>query len=279
VINRRPQWANLNVTQINNINNRWRGGLDHMYNWRDRYPNRWNYWRGWGNRVRAGWPYRGYRGWFTTSWWNIHYHPLAGWHYHFSRYHYPPSYWWGVPTWAAVSSWFTWTRPGVVWAQPIYYDYGPGGNVVYQNNSVYVGGQQVASAADFAMSAADLATVAPPPTPEAAEDVQWMALGTFAISSNEKETDPSRVVQLAVDKDGIISGTLFNTQTNDSETIQGRVDKETQRVAMRIGDKENIVAETGLYNLTQDEAPMLVHFGPDKTEDWLLVRLEDSQAE
>jgi hypothetical protein len=182
-----------------------------------------------------------------------------------------------VPTWPALSSWFIWTRPGIGW-QPIYYDYGPGGNVVFQNNFVYIGGQQVASAADFAMSAADLATVAPPPTPEAAEDAEWMALGTFAVSSNEKEIDPSRVIQLAVDRDGIISGTLFNTQTNDAETIQGRVDKETQRVAMRVGDKENIVAETGLYNLTQDEAPMLVHFGPDKVEEWLLVRLEDSET-
>jgi hypothetical protein len=279
VINRRPQWANLNVTQINNINNRWRGGIGNCYDWRRRYPNRSNYWRGWGNRVRTHWAYPGYRNWFNTSWWNNHYHALCGWHYHFSRFRYPPSYWWSVPTWASLSTWFTWTRPGVVWAQPVYYDYGAGGNVVYQDNSVYIGGQQVATAADFAMSAADLATVPPPPTPEAAEDVEWMALGTFAVSSNEKEADPSRVIQLAVDKDGIISGTLFNTQTNDAETIQGRVDKETQRVAMRIGDKENIVAETGLYNLTQDEAPLLVHFGPDKVEDWLLVRLEDSGTE
>ena len=245
----------------------------------DRYPNRYNYWRGWGNHVRTHWAHPGYRGWFNTSWWNLHYHALGGWHYHYSRFRYPPSYWWGVPTWAGLSTWFTWTRPGVVWAQPVYYDYGTGGNVVYQNNNVYVGGQQVASAADFAMSAADLATVPPPPTPEAAEDVEWMALGTFAVSSNEKETDPSRVMQLAVDKDGVVSGTLFNTQTNEAETVQGRVDKETQRVAMRIGDKENIVVETGLYNLTQNEAPALVHFGPDKVEDWLLVRLEDSEAQ
>lgn len=229
--------------------------------------------------MRTHWAHPGYRGWFNTSWWNLHYHALGGWHYHYSRFRYPPSYWWGVPTWAGLSTWFTWTRPGVVWTQPIYYDYGTGGNVVYQNNNVYVGGQQVASAADFAMSAADLATVPPPPTPEAAEDVEWMALGTFAVSSNEKETDPSRVMQLAVDKDGVVSGTLFNTQTNEAETVQGRVDKETQRVAMRIGDKENIVVETGLYNLTQDEAPALVHFGPDKVEDWLLVRLEDSDKQ
>jgi hypothetical protein len=45
-------------------------------------------------------------------------------------------------------------------------------------------------------------------------------------------------------------------------------------VAFRIGESENIVVETGLYNLTQEEAPALVHFGTDKVEDWLLVRLE-----
>jgi hypothetical protein len=185
-----------------------------------------------------------------------------------------------VPTWTALSTWFTWpARPATVWAQPVYYDYGTGGNVVYQNNNVYIGGQDVATAADFAMSAADLATVAPPATPEDAENVEWMALGTFAVSSNQKETDPSRVIQLAVDKNGVISGTLFNTETDDAETIQGRVDKDTQRVAMRIGDKENIVVETGLYNLTQNEAPVLVHFGPDKVEDWLLVRLENSETQ
>jgi hypothetical protein len=270
--------VNLNVTQINNINNRWRGGLGNLYHWRDRYPNRYSFWRGWGNSVRGHWAYRGYRNWFNTGWWNNHYHVLCGWHYHFSRFRYPPSYWWGVPSWAALLSWFTW-RPAVVWAQPIYYDYGAGGNVVFRNNYVYVGGQQVATAPDFAMSAADLATVPPPPTPQAAEDVQWMALGTFAVSSNEKETDPSRVIQLAIDKDGVISGTLYNAETNVAETVQGRVDKETQRVAMRIGDKENIVIETGLYNLTQDEAPLLVHYGPDKAEDWLLVRLENPDAQ
>ena len=33
--------------------------------------------------------------------------------------------------------------------------------------------------------------------------------------------------------------------------------------------------ETGLYNLTLEQAPVLVHFGSERTEDWLLVRLEN----
>ena len=44
---------------------------------------------------------------------------------------------------------------------------------------------------------------------------------------------------------------------------------------MRIGENEDLVVETGLYNLTQEEAPLLVHFGTEKVEEWLLVRLED----
>jgi hypothetical protein len=32
-----------------------------------------------------------------------------------------------------------------------------------------------------------------------------------------------------------------------------------------------------LYNLTQQEAPLLVHFGRDKVENWLLVRLDNPE--
>jgi len=181
-----------------------------------------------------------------------------------------------VPTWAGLSGWFTWNAAlANVWADPIYYDYGVGGNVVYQNNMVYVGGQQVANSADFAESAADLATVPPPENEEQAAQAEWMPLGTFAMSTGEKDTDPTHVVQLAVTKDGIIGGTLFNYQTNQSVSIQGKVDKETQRVAFRLGDRDNLIAETGMYNLTQNEVPVLVHFGTEKTENFLFVRLKD----
>ncbi len=147
--------------------------------------------------------------------------------------------------------------------------------MVYNDNSVYINGDQVATSTEFAQSAADLATVDAPARDEDAENAEWMPLGTFALSAGEKDVEPTRMVQLAVDKQGIISGTLFNTQTEENQSVQGQVDKETQRVAIRIGESEDLVAETGLYNLTQDEAPLLVHFGTEKTENWLLVRLED----
>jgi hypothetical protein len=34
-----------------------------------------------------------------------------------------------------------------------------------------------------------------------------------------------------------------------------------------------------LYNLTKDEAPALIHFGTEKTQQWLLVRMDDPEAE
>ena len=110
-----------------------------------------------------------------------------------------------------------------------------------------------------------------------AAKAEWMPLGTFAVATSEKEGEPTKVIQLAVDRQGIISGTFFNQQTDVTQAVQGQVDKETQRVAFRIGDNENVVVETGLYNLTQDETPVLVHYGADKTEYFLLVRLPEPE--
>jgi hypothetical protein len=155
----------------------------------------------------------------------------------------------------------------------VYYDYGPGGNVTYLNDAVYLDGQQIATAEEFALSAAELATVAPPVNDEQAAAAEWMPLGAFALSAHEREATPTRVIQLAVNRDGIISGTLYNTETDQAYTVQGQVDRETQRVAFRIGESADTVFETGLYNLTQDEAPLLVHFGPDRVATYLLVRL------
>ena len=127
--------------------------------------------------------------------------------------------------------------------------------------------------------AMDLATVPPPESEEQAAEAEWMPLGTFAISTNEKDNQPSQVVQLAVSKEGIVSGTLFNVDTDQAQAVQGQVDKETQRVALRFGESDSVVAETGLYNLTQEEAPVLVHFGTERFENYLLVRLEEPADE
>lgn len=177
-----------------------------------------------------------------------------------------------------MTRWFVWGSTSNSYAQPAYYDYGTGGNVTYDNSTVYVNSQPVASTTEYAQSAATLATVEPPPSEDEAAKVEWLPLGTFAVSVNEKEVDTSRVIQLAVSKTGIISGTFYNSSTDKSQSVQGQVDKDTQRAAFRIGDSDKIVVETGIYNLTQQEASVLVHFGAEKQENWMLIRLEDPES-
>ncbi|MBL8822096.1 MAG: mu-protocadherin- cell-suface protein, partial [Planctomycetia bacterium] len=182
--------------------------------------------------------------------------------------------------WAGLTTWFSWNAASnAAWQQPIYYDYGTGGNVYISNNYAMVGGQQVATRDEFAESAAVLATVPPPANEEQAAAVEWMPLGTFALSTSEKDTEPTRVLQLAVTKDGIIGGTWYNYQTEQSVSIQGKVDKDTQRVAFRIGENDNLIAETGMYNLTKDEVPLMVHFGTQKTEQFMMVRLKYNEED
>jgi hypothetical protein len=54
------------------------------------------------------------------------------------------------------------------------------------------------------------------------------------------------------------------------------VDKKTQRAAWTFSDGKNtdIIMETGLFNLTQDQTEALVHFGKERTQQWLMVRLD-----
>lgn len=280
--NNRPSWVNINNVQINNINRSWNNTIvrpnSPMWGWGAAHPARIGFWAGWGVGVRAGWGMRPWnRGWFGPTWWGAHPFAPGGWHYWHQFAFHPWGFWWTRPAWPVFATWFTWSAPPAAWAQPIFYDYGTGGNVTFVDNRVFIGGDDIASTAEFAESAAALATVDPPANEQEAENAEWLPLGTFALSTNEKDKEPSRVVQLAVNKQGIISGTMFNYETEQTQAIQGKVDKDTQRVAFRIGDKDNVVAETGLYNLTQDEAPLLVHYGPQKHENYLLVRLESGE--
>ena len=87
-------------------------------------------------------------------------------------------------------------------------------------------------------------------------------------------------MQLAINKSGAIGGKLLRPDERDEpSSIQGAVDKKTQRVAWTVGENKHTVGETGLYNLTKDEAPALIHIGKDKTQQWTLVRLKQPEQD
>ncbi len=247
----------------------------------------WDQWRGgdrwdrWANPVRNHWRHN-HRPWFNNRWWASH---AVHRHNHYLNYfgfgigpwgwgYRPWNYWWGQPTWYGVTGWFgNWG-----WNDPWYYDYGYGGNVVYYDDGVYVGDTLVGSPIEYAESAAALATI-PADAIDRDPTGDWMALGTFAMVANGQEEDPSRSIQLAVDKNGIVSGTYFNRERDEAYAVTGRVDRDTQRVAFRIDNNPDVVYETGIYNLTQDQTPVLVHDGSEDPFTYLLVRLDQPEGE
>jgi hypothetical protein len=219
---------------------------------------------------------RGYDNWgiYGRGWYGAH--PgawyAAGW---------GAGYAWNWATWDSLGAWMSYYP-----AQPVYYDYG--NNVVYENNNVYVNDQPVGTAEQYYDSAAQLAATgataedpaAAPADNSGANGDDWLPLGVFALTKSN-EASGNLTLQLAVNKQGIIRGNYTDSTAGTTEQIQGSVDKQTQRVAFTIGDNKDDVVETGIYNLTKDEAPVLIHFGKDRTEQWLLVRLKqpDSASE
>ena len=118
----------------------------------------------------------------------------------------------------------------------------------------------------------------PPDIQPAADD--WMPLGVFALTQDGQSVSdqPTMFLQLAVSKQGIIAGTFQNTATGVVKSVEGMVDKETQRTAWTAEDQSRPLMETGLSNLTQDTAGVLVHFDNGDTQRWLMARLKQPQG-
>jgi hypothetical protein len=156
--------------------------------------------------------------------------------------------------------------------QPFAYNYGT--NITYQDDQVCYGDQPIATADQYYQQASVLAQSAPAPDPNSSE---WLPLGVFALVQGD-QSDPHYIMQLAVNKSGILAGNYSDLMSGTNVPVHGAVDRKTQRVAWTVGENKHTVGETGLYNLTQDEAPALIHIGKDKTQQWTLVRLQQPQA-
>src|SRR5262249_31019299 len=205
----------------------------------------------------------GYWGCFYPSWFAVH--PgcwvVPAW---------PVGFYWMPITWPVFAPFF-WGIPVV---DPINYDYGS--TVVYQGPNVYINGQDAGTAAQFAEQATTLAeqgqTANAPPTEE------WKPLGVFALVQGDEKTS-NNIFQLAVNKAGIIRGNYYDGLLDTTTEVYGSVDKKTQRAAWTIGKKKDRVFEAGIYNLTQQECPCLVHIGTQQTDQMLLVRMEQPKTD
>jgi hypothetical protein len=224
--------------------------IDNRQEWRDNRVDRRNEVR---NQVRENHPW--------MDFWSDH----PGW----AAWRISRPYRWA--TWGAITGWV-----GYGWTDPMAYGYGE--DVYYQDDSVYYGGEVVATGEEYAQQAEAIVQSAPEVPVETAE---WMPLGVFALTQDGQASgpEPSVFLQLAISKEGIISGTLHNTATNKTQTIEGMADKTSQRAAWTVQGKSWPIMETGIVNLTEDSAPALIHFEDGTTQQWLMVRLEEPAPE
>jgi len=191
--------------------------------------------------------------------------------------HYPNA--WRAAAWTAGTFW-----AGANWGalastcgypvQPVVYDYGS--TLVYEGDQVYYNGEPVATADQYMEQAAQIATQGAQAQPEANQE--WTPLGVFGMVQGD-EQDANKIFQLAINKDGVLRGNYYDALTDTTVPVYGAVDKTTQRAAWTIGERKDTVYETGIANLTEPETSMLVHFGKDRTQQWMLVRLEKPEGQ
>jgi hypothetical protein len=207
--------------------------------------------RGIGAGIRGGqYPY------FTNDWFGNH---RGAWF---------PGVWagglgfWGVPLWDNFAPW-----EGIVGA-PIPYDYGS--TAVIQDDTMYLNGEPLGPVADY--SAQALALDDAGRAGMVADSDEWQPLGVFGLIQGNEAT-AQRIFQLAVNKNGIVRGNYYDAIADNNQPVFGEVDKKSQRVVWSVGDRKDIVYEAGLNNLLQNETTVLIHYGKERTQQMILVRL------
>lgn len=180
-----------------------------------------------------------------------------------------PTKWAGVAAWTAVG----WAALSSTCGYPAdttcSYDYGS--NVVYQDDSVYVNGEAVATSAEYSEQAATIADTGK--QADAKKEDEWQALGVFAMVQGE-ETTSNNIFQLAVNKAGVLRGNYYNALTDTNEPVYGQVDPKSQRCCWTVGDKKTPTYEAGIFNLTEEQTTMMVHYSKEKSQQFTLIRIE-----
>ena len=179
-----------------------------------------------------------------------------------------PRNWWAWATAGAVTGWLVGSNVG----SPVYFDYGT--NIYYEGDNVYYDGEVIATADQYAEQAQAIAAAVPQDVDP--DKVDWLPLGIFALTQKDGSAeDATLFLQLAVSKDGIIAGTFQNTATGDSFEVEGTIDQKSQRAAWGPVGESWPIMETGIYNLTENEAGALLHFEDGQTQEWTMIRLDE----
>jgi len=194
------------------------------------------------DRVIHDWP--NHERWFTDEFFD---------HHHRHPNYWGPGYnWWRGARWDWMCGFLPWG-----WNYPIYY---------YDNGYPLV----------LPTPEAPQVTYQDQLQGEAATNGEWMPLGVFALGQDEAQATFSNIfVQLTINKDGDLEGTYYNATLDQTHSIEGEVDGETQQAVWKItDDPEAPIMMTGAYNLTQEMCTIQVRFPDNSEQTWVMVRLK-----
>ncbi|MCE5316567.1 MAG: hypothetical protein LLG04_04290 [Parachlamydia sp.] len=185
--------------------------------------------------------------------------------------------WWRPAAWGALASWGNWG-----WSTPYYYDdsgyaysveysepYGTTSGVPVQTQPIQTQPVQAQPVQAPAQTAQTTATA----------EGDWLPLGVFAVGRDANAAaQTSRYIQLAINRSGEIAGVLYNSSTDQAHDLTGKVDTSSQKAYWSMADRtDSPIASTGIYNLTEDQTPISVHFSDGSDQTWTLLRLKQEQ--
>jgi hypothetical protein len=200
---------------------------------------------------------------FTRDWWRKH----GGTDWTTDGYFITgsPESWWKSTSWDKISRALAMPQN----SKPFTYVYDK--NLVFRNDIIFVNGDPISSYEDFVESARIMAKST---EWKRSQGTLWTPLGTFALSTCLKTKSAPHAIQLVMDNLGNINGVYANWVTGSVQPIQGKVHRDTQRVAFQLGRDGKIVVEAGLANLTADVLRVWAHLPNQHSQTWLLVRMK-----
>lgn len=181
---------------------------------------------------------------FSNDWYRNH--PNA-WHHHHDNDN------WEVATAAGVLGFLGWQA-----ARP------------YNNNTVYV--YDPVPVETVVVNGQQTIPV------DAGNPGDWLTLGSFSLMTGSGDPG-TRIVQLSIDKQGNIRGSLYDMITNNTNNVVGLIDKNTQQARWTLDSNRELTFVTTLDQLTQPQGVVNVKLpGGDQVQQWQLVRMENTVA-
>jgi hypothetical protein len=234
-------WQQQAAQQWRQHQAQWRQNHATSGNWQAQGQPRQNAQAWWSNQQNGPQP-------FTPAWYAQH--PNA-WHVT-----HPYANGWAVATTAALSSWLGWayaSEPSYSSTTIVYEDAPEEEEASETVEQVYVD----ASPSDVALPSGD-----------------WLPLGVYSLVASPDQP-PMQIVQLSVDRQGVIRGVHYDAMTNTSQNVVGSLDRETQKAQWTLESNPNLAFRTGIDQLTQSEGIVEVSL-PSGVQQWHLMRMENT---